>query len=49
MIVEKGLEQGFWAFFQFFDNLGNRATAPVQFVESAGKGVDTGRRKFVYM
>ena len=49
MIIEKGLEQWFWAFFQFFDHLGNRAATPIQLMISPRKGIHTGRRKFICM
>ncbi len=49
MIVEKGLEQRFRAFFQFIDYLGNRATAPVKGMESPRKRIDAGRREFACM
>ena len=49
MLVKKGLEQRFRAFFQFLDNLGHRAATAVEFTVSALKGADAFLRKFLRM
>ena len=41
MLIEKGLEQRFRAFFQFFDNFGDRAAAAVQFTVGTRKRLNT--------
>ena len=41
MFIEKGLEQRFRAFFQFFDNLSDGATTAVQFTVSTRKRLNT--------
>lgn len=41
MLVEKGLEQEFRAFFQFLDDLGHGTPAAVKFPIGSGKRFDT--------
>ena len=41
MLIEKGLEQRFRAFFQFLDYLGHRAAAAVEFAVGTGKRIYT--------
>ena len=45
MLVEKGLEQRFRAFFKFFDDFGHGAAATVKFAIGTGKGLDPFFRK----
>ena len=47
MFIEKGLEQRFRAFFQFFDDICNWTLAAIKLTECALEKSDTLRREFV--
>ena len=49
MLVEKGLEQRFRAFFKFFDNIGYRAPATVKFAVGALQILNTFFGKLFWM